>query len=831
MYINNSDDAQQNAAEVTFIHARMGWASHYSKPNQYSDVKRYGYWSDDVKQFPAFAKPEDRANQHFEFTVFGSNLPEIRELTVTLYGRWNDHPKGPTFYCDYYEIELPSSKSAAKKLLMSNKFPGVGKTTATKVIDTFGADVFKILKNDPNRISEVPGLNEKQVQKIISGLHHLQADSIQFLIELGLKITQCTKVMKYFKDENIDVNSAVQANPFVMIECPGIGFGTCEVAARYLRAKGQLQMSMQAPERIMAAIIHTLQMNTQSLNDSVSHGDVCMPKYYLESKKKPGVYEESCYLLNSGAEITDADKVSKEQWEAVFQTMIGDKFIRVLNLIGTDNKIVYLMENYFCECSIAKHLIEHLTREVHQSYLEPCTAALEDYCDKSQIQLESTQKQAVMRSLMNKVSVITGGPGTGKTTIIAAIIAVYEEVFGQDVLLMAPTGKAARRMEESTKHPASTIHSRLGIDPNTNTISTPIHEMLTIIDESSMIDAELMRIVMESFRFGEAQRVVFVGDIDQLPSVGPGAVLKNMIESDVIPTTRLTKIFRQSGDQEGIIRNARRIKEGEPELIHDGKSFFIKEVSEGDLTVKLSNLYERAVKKYGRDGVALLCPRRRNKDGKIPSSSEGMNVILQSVVNPASGTKADVKIDGVTYRVGDRVMKCVNDETGNNGDIGEITAIFERKVAGSETGETEVGIEVEWENGIGTNDNIATFKAANVVLAYAMSVHKSQGSEYPCVIVPMISSYGNVSLQRNLLYTAITRAKECVVLVGEEEAVRRAILNVSSEYRLSMLNPFIRRYAKEAGIVPGAWKEQVLEYAPEPVQQPEPPAFQQLAFI
>lgn len=830
--MNNIKSAQQNAAEVTFIHAKLAWASHYSKPNQFSDVNKYFYWSDDVKQFPGFAKQEDRDTNHFEFFVFGRNLPEIRELKVTLYGKWVDHPKGPTFYCDYYEIELPNSKYAAEKLLTSSKFPGIGKTTAMKLIDAFGGDVFKILKDEPERLCEVPGLKEAQVSKLIAGMQKLPADSIRFLIELGLNITQCTKVMKYFKEENIDANQAVLANPFIMIQCPGIGFGACEVAARYLRAKGQLQMPMQACERITAAIIHTLRINTQALNDSVSRGDVCMPKYYLKSKNKAGLYEESCCLLNSGEEITDADKVSKEQWEAVFQQMIDAKYIRVLNLFNSENKIVYLLENFLCECSTAKQLIEHLKSGMNPRHLKPCIDALDDYCAQSQVQLEQTQKQAVLRSLMNRVSVITGGPGTGKTTIIAAIIAVYEHVFGHDVLLMAPTGKAARRMDESAKHQAFTIHSRLGIDLSTNNqIKSPIHEGLTIIDESSMLDSELMRTVMESFEFGGAQHVVFVGDIDQLPSVGPGAVLKSMIESDVIPTTRLTKIFRQSGDQEGIIRNARRIKEGEPELIHDGKSFFVQEVPEADLTVKLSNLYERAVKKYGRDGVALLCPRRRNKDGKVPSSAECMNTILQSVVNPASDTKADVKIDGVTYRVGDRVMKCVNDETGNNGDIGEISAIFERKVAGSETGETEVGILVNWETGIETNDNIETFKAANVVLAYAMSVHKSQGSEYPCVIVPMISSYGNVSLQRNLLYTAVTRAKECVVLVGEEEAVRRAILNVSSDYRLSMLNPFIRRYAKEVGIAPGEWKGQVLEYVPAPVQQPVQPTFQQLAFI
>ena len=831
---NNIQSAQQNAAEVTFIHAKLAWASHYSKPNQFSDVKRYEYWSDDVKQFPYFATQEERDNNHLVFTVFGSDLPEIRELTVTLYGRWVNHPKGTTFFCDYYEIELPSSKGAAKKLLMSNKFPGVGKTTAEKLINVFGGDVFKILRNEPDRISEVPGLNEKQVTKIMSGVEHLQADSIQFLIELGLKVEQCTKVVKYFKNLKMDVNSTVMENPFSMIECSGIGFGTCEVAARYLRAKGELQMPMQAPERIRAAIIYTLRINTQMINDNLSRGDVCMPKYNLTSKNKLGVYEQSCSLLNSGKEITEADTVTKEQWEEVFDQLQTTGTICALHLKQYDNMIVYLRENLENECSAAKQLVSHLQYEVNPTYLTRCIDTLELYCEMFNVQLEQTQKQAVLRSLMNRVSIITGGPGTGKTTIISAIVWVYSQVFMNDVVLMAPTGKAARRMEESTKYHAFTIHSRLGLVVGSETVQmpqNPIHEGLTIIDESSMIDASLMKAVMDSFQFGQSQHVVFVGDIDQLPSVGPGAVLKNMIDSDVIPTTRLTKIFRQSGDQEAIIRNARRIKEGETELVKDGKSFFIQEVSEEEVTVKMSDYYARAVKRYGIDNVAVLCPRRRNKDGKIPSSAECMNVILQATVNWGSLNKPEVKIDNETFRIGDRVMKCMNDQTGNNGDLGEITAIFERNIAGSSAGDKEVMITIAWETGSQIEYDIATFKDANIVLAYAMSVHKSQGSEYPCVIVPMINSYGNVSLQRNLLYTAVTRAKECVVLVGQEEAVKRAISNVSSEYRMSMLKEFIRHYAERFGIVPGAWKEQVLEYVPAPVQQPVQPTFQQLAFI
>ena len=407
---------------------------------------------------------------------------------------------------------------------------------------------------------------------------------------------------------------------------------------------------------------------------------------------------------------------------------------------------------------------------------------------------------------MNKATIITGGPGTGKTTIISAIISVYEKVFGKDVLLMAPTGKAARRMTESTGHPASTIHSRLRIGTDASGSPNAITEGLVIIDEASMLDAQLIATVLDALRANESAHIVLVGDVDQLPSVGPGAVLQNAIDSDMIPTTKLEKIYRQAGDKVDIVRNARRIKNSCTEMVCEDKSFIQVACPENDLTRQIASLYVRAVKKYGIENVALLCPRRRNVGNKIPSAAESMNKILQAVINPQSDDKPEIYIDGVKYRLGDRVIQCKNVAAISNGDLGTIAEICRSEESGAE-------ISIKWESGETTKETIATFSAARIQLAYAMSVHKSQGSEYACVIIPLISSYGDVSLQNNLLYTAVTRAKDCVVILGEKEAVTRAITNKFCTYRMSLLKALIKKIGKEKGFTPGYWRNQALDDA------------------
>ena len=399
---------------------------------------------------------------------------------------------------------------------------------------------------------------------------------------------------------------------------------------------------------------------------------------------------------------------------------------------------------------------------------------VDDYCSSSSVRFTDNQKNAVIRSLITRLSIITGGPGTGKTTILKALIEVFRRLHPSDeVILMAPTGKAARRMNQATGYPSSTIHSKLQIYDETKVSSSVLEQGLVVVDEASMIDSLLMEKLLMSVS-SKMNQIVFIGDINQLPSVGPGAVLKDMIGSGSIPVSRLTEIFRQK-EGASIVENANKVNEGKADLTYDESFELVTVKNEEDAVEKIKGIYAAETSRWGIDNVALLSPLRRTQN-RFTCVSDGLNSVLQNEIVPTGGTA--VVFNGIEYRIGDRVMQWKNTEKSSNGDIGAIEDIIQ----------TDDGlfVKVKWENG---NETEETRESMNdIKLAYSISIHKSQGSEYDCCIIPLLSDQICRLFQKNLIYTGITRSKrKCILVTDGDRALDYCVSNNRENRRNTLL--------------------------------------------
>lgn len=670
---------------------------------------------------------------------------------IRCWGQWKKHlVYGSQFEVNTYKSEIPADVEGIKKYLGSGLIKGIGPSYAQKIVDHFGAATFDILDSHPERMLEVKGLGKKKVESIISCWQEQKCirDVMIFLQGHGVSNTYAQKIFKVYGSKSIQ---QLQENPYALArDIHGVGFKTADQIAK------QLGMAQDSPLRIDAGIEYVL-------NQLTSDGHVCYP------------IEE---FLPISSEMLMVEVRLVEERITFLETEERIVVMPLVNGAGP-RPFIWLKRLFLAETGIA--------REFLRISKAPC--ALRDVAvDKAvawvqnelNLQLAIHQAEAVARAMMDKVQVITGGPGTGKSTITRAILTISSQLTSH-ITLAAPTGRAAKRMTEITGKQAKTIHSLLEWDFRVGGFKrnrqNPLETDLIIIDEASMIDTSLMYSLLKAIP--DHARVIFVGDVNQLPSVGPGNVLKDMISSRTLTVSALTEIFRQAANSR-IIVNAHRINQGKvPDLSSPtGSDFYFIDSPEPEDVLKniITLVCERLPRKYGFNpfhDIQVLAPMKRGMFG-----IENLNIELQKLLNP-NGTP--VERMGRHFKPHDKVMQIRNNYKKEvfNGDVGIITEINH---AAHNLYVDFDGHIVEYE----FND------MDELTLAYAVSVHKYQGSECPCIVIPIHTSHFKM-LDRNLLYTAVTRGKKLVVIVGNKKAMFISVVNDEVHRRFTGL-----RHAMEA---------------------------------
>lgn len=698
-------------------------------------------------------------------TIVGT-IPFINESQeYSVQGEWTVHPKfGKQFKIESIHEIIPTTTSGIEKYLASGVIEGIGKVTAKKIVEFFGEDTIKILDSNIEKLEEIPGIGKKRINTIMKSYleQRVTKDIIIFFQSYGITVNMAMKIYKKFGVNCINI---VKDNPYILTEyISGIGFRTADSIAK------SLGIEKDSLFRIKSGVIYII-------NEFCAIGNTFIPMDRLRDK--------GMKLLEINSEKFD---------EGVYELIIDGKIkVEVVDNIDA----VYNMSYLYLEMSVTRKIVELATTNYDKLSLN-VNEKINDFESKANIKLANSQKEAIEGAFFNGIEVITGGPGTGKTTIINCIVSIFESL-GLKVFMAAPTGRAAKRMAEATGREAKTIHRLLEIgsyseeevDEIENETSAIECDVL-IVDEASMVDISLMNALLKAMQVGT--RLIIVGDVDQLPSVGPGNVLRDIIESDAVKVVRLNEIFRQ-GQESMIVQNAHLINEGKMPILNTKNSdFYLERAADSEVMLeKIIGLVKTRLPKFNvewdsvRD-IQVLSPMRKGIMG-----IDNLNIQLQQVLNPKSKDKDEVEIKDMIFRVGDKVMQIKNNytlkwsknnssEEGKgvfNGDVGYITEISE----------DEDKITVCFED-----DKIVEYEESDldeITLAYAVTIHKSQGSEFPVVIMPMFMG-PPLLMNRNLLYTGITRAKKLVVLVGNSKVVEFMKDNNRSFERYSGLKWRIR---------------------------------------
>lgn len=676
------------------------------------------------------------------YTVTGHGMKPLVGDRLEIKGHWVQHKRyGRQFAADGWSRIIPESVDGIERFLGSGAVKGLGPALAHRVVAAFGKDTMKILERDPQRLLEVEGIGPKKLAVITESFYEeKQVNDIAYDLEQhGVAGRYAGRLLQKYGD---DVHYVLTEEPYRMIaEIDGIGFKTADQMAL---AYG---MDRQDPQRLSAGLTYVLQTMTQN-------GHVCIP---------------DAELVRRAAFILQADALGLHD--------ILKEAIEVGQLCTADFQgtvYVYTPEAYEEENYIARRIqdmaaMKPLAMKTHVQLF------LDRWQDSCHFELADKQREAVEKSLESGMTVITGGPGTGKTTVVQTIIRLAEQE-GLRILLCAPTGRAAKRLAETTQRKAKTIHRLLIPDGRQGRIQVFEYNEtkllpadLVIVDEVSMLDMEMMYHLLSALK--PQCRCILVGDVDQLPSVGAGAVLHDIIASGQVPVVRLDTIFRQ---QEGgrIVTNAHLINSGRLPVVNEDPEFrFVEIEDEAQGAEKISALYNSELLETGdKFAVQVLSPMYKN-----PCGVDNLNQLIQGRFNPPAEGKGELKGKNVIFRVGDKVMQKHNDyEKGVfNGDIGEIFAI-QKDMVYVRYPEQDVKYEGQ--------------EVDEITLAYAITVHKSQGSEYHTVIMVLVNSHA-IMLQRNLFYTAVTRAKRKVILVGSKRAVQTAVQNQRTSRRFTLLIP------------------------------------------
>jgi len=687
-------------------------------------------------------------------TLVGSMADVTAGVELRAVGEWDRHPQyGRQFRVTSYEIAPPNTVEGIRKYLASGMIRGIGRTLADRLVDHFGKDTLRIIEEEPERLLEVPNIGPKRLAAVREAWkeHQQIRELILFLHSHGLPAHLAVKVFRRYGEQAMSI---LRIDPYRLArEVYGIGFLTADTLAR------QLGIPKDSPRRLEAGISYVLQ-------------DMCAQSH---------MYVPESLLVQQAARLLEVEAPAVQ---TALQRLEQGGLVRCEPLPNSqEERGVYPPALYYHETSVARMLRRLAEQRRHALPFSPSDnweAMFRQLDREAGLVLSEAQRQAVQAALTHPLTVLTGGPGTGKTTTLRAVLRLLE---GKNcrLALVAPTGRAAKRLSEVTGYPAMTIHRLLGYTADGDFMydeRRPLPADMLIVDEASMLDVPLAYYLLRAL-LPETQ-VLFVGDADQLPPVQPGNFLRDLIDSGVAVVVRLQEIFRQAADS-NIIRNAHRIHRGEMPLFpKDAGDFFLFPTEEperaAELVVEL--VQERIPRRFGlhplRD-IQVLCPMYKGAAGV-----SNLNARLQAALNPPAPGKPERSFGIFTLRAGDKVMQLRNNYEKEvfNGDIGFVTDIdVEEQVIWVQMEDRRVPYD------FGETDDLT--------LAYAISVHKSQGNEYPAVVLPLLTQH-YMMLQRNLLYTAVTRARKLVVLVGSRRAISMAVNNARPAERYSLLKERLR---------------------------------------
>jgi exodeoxyribonuclease V alpha subunit len=711
-----------------------------------------------------------------ELTCVG-NFPAISEGEyVKVEGAMTVHVLyGEQLQVSSYEICVPKDRLAVERYLGSGAIKGIGQTMAARIVRKFGDDTFRIIEREPERLAEIRGISDRMARDIHAQFKEKQGmrEAMMYLQQYNISGTLAVKIYKQYGEK---MRTVLEENPYQMTEdIPGVGFKTADSIAERMGISGF------SPERIRAGLVYALQLAAQ-------YGHIYLPQ--------PELIRYCTDLLG-----VDAEAIGQ-----AVSDMSAERKLIVKSVGGEEPDQIYSSVAYFTELGVARMLRDLNCR--YELSTEEFSRRLSRIESNLDIDLDGIQKEAVREAVGNGVFLLTGGPGTGKTTTINAIISYFESL-GLSVLLAAPTGRAAKRMTEATGREARTIHRLLEVSHMAEgqeefhrgmfqrNEDNPLEADAVIIDETSMVDVYLMNALLHAIPIGT--RLILVGDQNQLPSVGPGNILRDILLSGAFPVVCLTKIFRQA-EESDIIVNAHRINRGESiALDNKSKDFFMmrRHDSQTVLSVVAQLVRDKLPKYVGAtpSDIQVLTPMRKGELGV-----ENLNKYLQEAINPPSPSKVEYETRGIVFREGDKVMQVRNNyqieweicskkgtliDAGTglyNGDMGIIRNI------------NRFAEEMEIVFDDGKTVHYPFTQTEDLEHAYAVTIHKSQGSEYPAVVLPILTG-PRMLLTRNILYTAVTRAISCVTIVGSEDTIRQMIGNANEQKRYTGLCERIRETA------------------------------------
>jgi exodeoxyribonuclease V alpha subunit len=696
-----------------------------------------------------------------ELTCVGT-FPDISDgMTIEAAGEYTEHPTyGKQFKVSSFEEKEPEDEIAIERYLGSGAIKGIGISLAARIVRRFKADTFRIIEEEPERLAEIKGISERKAMEIadqVNGKKDLRQAMI-FLQQYGIRTNLAVKIYRTYGSE---IYRILSENPYRLADdIEGVGFKTAdEIASR-------VGIRTDSDFRIRSGILYVLQLAS-------GEGHTFLP--LEELTRRAGSLLE----------------VAPEDIEPHYMNLAMDR--KIVMQQKDEVTQIYATAFYYMEANSATMLHQlNIPYDVAEAEIEARIKKIET---ETKMELDELQEEAVKEAVKNGLFILTGGPGTGKTTTINTIIRYFESE-GLDIFLAAPTGRAAKRMSETTGFEARTIHRMLelngGVEGNAGferNESNPLETDVIIVDEMSMVDISLMYALLKAVSAGT--RLILVGDINQLPSVGPGSVLKDIIDSGQFHTVKLTKIFRQASTSD-IIVNAHKINRGEKVILdNQSRDFFFLKRYDADKIINVTlQLIKQKLPKYVEAeeyDIQVLTPMRKGLLGV-----ERLNQILQMYLNPPDKTKREKEHGNITFREGDKVMQiknnyqleweirtkyglCIDKGSGIfNGDTGIIEEI--NAFAETMTISFDEGKKVEY-----------SFKNLDELeLAYAVTIHKSQGSEYPAVVIPLLNG-PKMLMNRNLLYTAVTRAKKCVTIVGDESTFDMMVENNSEQKRYSGL--------------------------------------------
>jgi len=694
-------------------------------------IERFTYRNEENGYTVARLQPRGKP---YEVTAVGNLAGVAVGELVRLCGHWRSHPEyGRQFEVRTFSVRLPATIEGIRKYLGSGLIRGVGPANAARIVDAFGPRTLEVIEQEPERLREVPGIGPRRAEMIRKGWEEQKQikEIMIFLQGQGIGAGLAVRIYKHYGNQALDI---VRSDPYRLAEeVSGIGFKTADKIARALGAP------LDSPQRLQAGLRHVLSTFCDEGHCFATRHPLVSRAAELLEVPAPACQEQLAELIARGAAVADGEAIYLPPFHQAE--------------LGVAHKLRLLQ-------SASRDRLAHLKGtdwERAFSWLQ----------QQSALRLAPLQMEAVRMALTEKVSILTGGPGTGKSTIVGSLIALLRARRGS-VLLAAPTGRAAKRLSEATGCEARTIHRLLEFKPTAQKAflrdrDNPLDADLIIVDEASMIDILLMNHLLRAIEAGS--HLLLVGDVDQLPSVGPGHVLRDLIDSGVIPVTRLTTIFRQAAGS-AIVTNAHRINSGQlPLLSHEiGDFFLFKEADPQRAADLVLDLVSRRIPaRFGFDpqsDIQVLSPMHRG-----PAGVGELNRRLQERLNPPAGGRTEIAHGPRTFRVGDRVMQVRNNYDKNvfNGDLGRVGAIdLEEKT-----------LTVDFD---GEPVTYEFLQLDELVHAYAVSVHKAQGCEFPAVVIPLLTQH-YLMLQRNLLYTAVTRARRLVVLVGSTKALTMAVHN------------------------------------------------------